>query len=172
MPAAVNLRASVAVWGATRLRQAAVPPMATSPSISTRSLIAIGTPCSGPMAWPARIALSAASAASLALVALIETNACSLGSRRSMRARYSSTRSTGDKRRAAISADRVWTGRNAIDVMARIPSWSSGSGLIDEDHSRTSRRQQTMTHGTMAATPDDLFALFDRLAIEHSTIEH
>ena len=29
-----------------------------------------------------------------------------------------------------------------------------------------------MTHGTMAATPADLFALFDRLAIEHSTVEH
>ena len=52
MPAAISLRISVAVCGATRLRQAAVPPMATSPSISTRSLIAIGMPCSGPTAWP------------------------------------------------------------------------------------------------------------------------
>ena len=59
MPAAMSLHISVAVCGAIRLRQAAVPPIATSPSISTRSLIAIGMPCSGPTAWPARIALSA-----------------------------------------------------------------------------------------------------------------
>jgi Ala-tRNA(Pro) deacylase len=43
-------------------------------------------------------------------------------------------------------------------------------------HSRTSGRQQTTTHGTthstMAATPAELFALFDRLGIEHSTAEH
>ena len=52
----------------------------------------------------------AAITASLALAALTETNACSLGSRRSMRARCSSTRSTGDRRRAAISATNVWTG--------------------------------------------------------------
>jgi Ala-tRNA(Pro) deacylase len=45
-------------------------------------------------------------------------------------------------------------------------------GLICERHSRTSGRQQTTTRGTMAATPADLFALFDRLAIEHSTTEH
>jgi hypothetical protein len=28
--------------------------------------------------------------------------------------------------------------------------------------------QETITHGTLAATPADLFALFDRLSIEHS----
>ena len=118
MPAAISLRISVAVCGAIRLRQAAVPPMATSPSISTRSLIAIGMPCSGPTAWPERMALSAASAASRALAALTETKAWSLGSRRSMRVKYSSTRSTGERRRAAISAASVWTGREAEEVMA------------------------------------------------------
>ena len=122
MPAAMSLRTSVAVCGAMRLRQAAVPPIATSPSISTRSLIAIGMPCSGPTAWPARIALSTASAASRALAALTETKACSLGSRRSMRARYSSTRSTGYRRRAAISAASAWT-----EVMARSPADDSGN---------------------------------------------
>ena len=44
--------------------------------------------------------------------------------------------------------------------------------MIHADHSRTSGRQQTMIHETMAATPADLFALFDQLAIEHSTVEH
>jgi Ala-tRNA(Pro) deacylase len=34
------------------------------------------------------------------------------------------------------------------------------------------RPAETTTRGTMAATPADLFALFDRLAIEHSTTEH
>ena len=110
MPAAISLRVKVAVCGAIRSRQAAVPPIATSPSISTRSLIAIGMPCRGPTAWPERIALSAASAARRALAALTETKACSLGSRRSIRARYSSTRSTGDRRRSGdlgrLSVDR------------------------------------------------------------------
>src|SRR4051812_20112342 len=44
--------------------------------------------------------------------------------------------------------------------------------LICARDSRTSGRQPTTTRGTMAATPNDLFALFARLAIEHSTIEH
>jgi len=38
MPAAASLRIRVAVYGAMRLRQAAEPPLATSPTISTRSL--------------------------------------------------------------------------------------------------------------------------------------
>ena len=45
-------------------------------------------------------------------------------------------------------------------------------GLICTRYSRTSDRQQTTSRDTMAATPTDLFALFDRLGIEHSTIEH
>jgi hypothetical protein len=44
--------------------------------------------------------------------------------------------------------------------------------LLCVHDSRTSVRQQTTTRGTMAATPAELFALFDRLGIEHSTIEH
>ena len=78
MPAAISLRISVAVRGAMRLRQTAVPPVATSPSISTRSLIAMGMPCSGPTAWPERMALSAASAARRAFAALTVAKAWSL----------------------------------------------------------------------------------------------
>jgi Aminoacyl-tRNA editing domain len=44
--------------------------------------------------------------------------------------------------------------------------------LIWAHDSRTSVRQQTTSRGTMAATPAELFALFDRICIEHSTIEH
>jgi Ala-tRNA(Pro) deacylase len=45
-------------------------------------------------------------------------------------------------------------------------------GLICARRSRTSARQQTTAHEIMAATQADLFALFDRLGIEHSTVEH
>jgi Ala-tRNA(Pro) deacylase len=45
-------------------------------------------------------------------------------------------------------------------------------GLICLRDSRTSGRQQTTTSGSMAATPGELFALFHRLGIEHSTIDH
>ena len=44
--------------------------------------------------------------------------------------------------------------------------------LISAHHSRTFRRQQTITREAISATPADLFALFDRLGIEHTTIEH
>ena len=66
MPAAISLRASVAVAGERRSRHAIEPPVVTRPSRSIKSLSAIGTPCSGPTEWPERIALSAASAASRA----------------------------------------------------------------------------------------------------------
>ena len=44
--------------------------------------------------------------------------------------------------------------------------------LICARDSGTSGRQQTTTRGTMAATSAELFAVFDRLGIEHSTVEH
>lgn len=54
-----------------------------------------------------------------------------------------------------------------------------GPGVIDDtgelksaQDSRTFGRQQANTRDTMSATPADLFALFDRLGIEHTTIEH
>lgn len=118
MPAAMSLRTSVAVCGAMRLRQAAVPPIATSPSISTRSLIAIGMPYSGPTAWPARIALSTASAASRALAALTETK----GVQPRFQALDARKRSTGYRQRAAISAAGAWT-----EVMTRSPADDSGN---------------------------------------------
>ena len=69
IPAETTRRASVAVVGDTRFAQTFEPPVVTRPSRSTRSLSAIGTPCSGPTAWPERIARSAASAASRASAA-------------------------------------------------------------------------------------------------------
>jgi hypothetical protein len=66
IPAAMRRSASVAVTGDTRLAQTFEPPVVTRPSRSTRSLRAMGTPCSGPTRCPAREALSAASAASRA----------------------------------------------------------------------------------------------------------
>jgi Ala-tRNA(Pro) deacylase len=60
---------------------------------------------------------------------------------------------------------------NAPRVRRASLSACSG-GLICARHSGTSGRQQTTTRGTMATTPADLFALFDRLGIEHSTVEH
>ena len=66
IPAAIRRRASVAVSVDRRSCQTCEPPVVTRPSISIRSLSAIGMPCSGPIAWPDRIALSAASAASRA----------------------------------------------------------------------------------------------------------
>ena len=65
-PARRSARAKVAVAGERRSRHTIEPPVVTRPSMSIRSFSAIGTPCSGPTAWPARIALSAASAASRA----------------------------------------------------------------------------------------------------------
>jgi Ala-tRNA(Pro) deacylase len=46
------------------------------------------------------------------------------------------------------------------------------NGLICGHDSRTPGQRHTVTRDTMAATPADLFALFDRLGIAHSTIEH
>ena len=48
MPAAMTRSARVAVTGETRSAQNFEPPVVTRPSRSTRSLRAIGTPCSGP----------------------------------------------------------------------------------------------------------------------------
>ena len=56
MPCAISRRARVAVRSALRSRHASQPPVTVLPSISIRSFNAIGTPCSGPTAWPARIA--------------------------------------------------------------------------------------------------------------------
>ena len=66
IPAAMRRSASVAVTGDTRSAHTFDPPVVTRPWRSTRSLRAIGTPWSGPMRWPDRMALSAASAASRA----------------------------------------------------------------------------------------------------------
>ena len=66
MPCPIMRRAIVAVTAERRARWAAEPPMVIRPSSSTRSFSATGTPCSGPTAWPERIALSAASAPSRA----------------------------------------------------------------------------------------------------------
>ena len=63
IPAAMARSASVAVTGETRSAQTFEPPVVTRPSRSTRSFSAIGTPWSGPMRWPERIARSAPSAA-------------------------------------------------------------------------------------------------------------
>src|SRR4030088_2458911 len=63
MPAEIMRRAMVAVTTERRLRQLAEPPVVTCPSSSIRSLSAIGTPCKGPIAWSARMALCAASGA-------------------------------------------------------------------------------------------------------------
>src|SRR5437899_3601787 len=65
-PAAIRRCARVAVTADRRSRQTIEPPVVTRPSISTKSLSPIGIPCSGPIACPDRIALSAASAASRA----------------------------------------------------------------------------------------------------------
>ena len=62
IPASISRRASVAVAGEIRFSQCLLPPVVMRPSMSMMSLSAIGTPCQGPMAWPARIALCAASA--------------------------------------------------------------------------------------------------------------
>ena len=66
MPAAMSRSASVAVTGDTRSAHTLEPPVVTRPCMSTRSFSAMGTPCSGPTRWPARMARSAASAASRA----------------------------------------------------------------------------------------------------------
>jgi hypothetical protein len=63
IPAAIARSARVAVAGETRLAQTFEPPVVTRPSRSTRSFSAIGTPWSGPMRCPERIARSAPSAA-------------------------------------------------------------------------------------------------------------
>ena len=63
IPAAMARSASVAVTGETRSAQTFEPPVVTRPSRSTRSFSAMGTPWSGPMRWPERIARSAPSAA-------------------------------------------------------------------------------------------------------------
>src|SRR6516164_5994213 len=65
-PAAIRRRASVAVQRDCRFLHTSEPPVVTLPSISIRSLSAIGIPCRGPIACPERIALSAASAANRA----------------------------------------------------------------------------------------------------------
>ena len=65
-PASISRRASVAVAGETRLSQCLLPPVVTRPSMSMMSFSAMGTPCQGPIPWPARIALCAASAQALA----------------------------------------------------------------------------------------------------------
>ncbi len=49
MPAATSFRARVAVVFETRSFHTLVPPVVTRPSMSTRSLTAIGMPCSGPI---------------------------------------------------------------------------------------------------------------------------
>ena len=82
------------------------------------------------------MALSAASAASRALAALTDTKAWSLGSRRSMRVRHSSTRSTGESRRAAMSAANVCTGRRAGDVMAWLLERMRVTGCSPSDRPR------------------------------------
>ena len=69
MPCAIIRLATVAVTLERRSRCAAEPPIVIRPSTSMRSLRTTGTPCSGPTAWPERIALSAPSAASLASAA-------------------------------------------------------------------------------------------------------
>ena len=62
IPASISRRASVAVVGEMRFSQCLLPIVVTRPSMSMMSFSAIGTPCQGPTAWPARIALCAASA--------------------------------------------------------------------------------------------------------------
>ena len=106
-PAATKRWASVAVQADRRSRHTCEPPVVTRPSISIRSLSAIGIPCSGPMACSDRIALSAASAASRASSPYTSAEACSFPSAALIRASRASTRSTGESRRAPISADKT-----------------------------------------------------------------
>ena len=101
MPAAISRSASVAVTGEIRSFQTLEPPVVTRPCMSTRSLSAIGTPCSGPTRWPERMALSAASAASRASASCTAMKACSMASRLRMRSSSASTASTGDSVRAS-----------------------------------------------------------------------
>jgi hypothetical protein len=95
---------------ATQFRIALTPPKVNGqPGLkSKRSLIAEGTPWSGPTAAPDMIACSAAFASRRASSKPLKTKALRLGLRRSIRAMHASTISTGDKRRrrtlSAISA--------------------------------------------------------------------
>src|SRR4051794_6397381 len=82
------------------------------------------------------MALCAASAARRALAWLTDTKACNLGSRRWMRERHSSTRSTGDRRRAAMSAARAWMGWNAGAVMKGLLAQQGYSSGRREHHTR------------------------------------
>ena len=69
------------------------PPVERMPAVSMASLIVIGSPCSGGSGPPSRVRASAASASARARSTASVTTALIAGSRRSMRSRYSSSRS-------------------------------------------------------------------------------
>src|SRR3954451_4992882 len=77
-----------------------------TPFLATRSLIPTGTPASGPTSRPAARTASIRRPSRRAASGVGVQNACSTGSRRSMRSSVASMTSTGDRRRARISSAR------------------------------------------------------------------
>ena len=81
-----SARRAAATWP-SRTRDAAVVGV---PRMSSRSLIEIGTPCSGPRSWPAASSRSASRACRRASSAMTRMNAFSRGLSASIRRRHSS----------------------------------------------------------------------------------
>ena len=113
-PAALTRSTTAESSSGTLSWKASDPPVVRIPRVSSRSLIEMGTPCSGPRASPRATAASASLAESMAWSAVTVKYELSRESSRSMRSRYSSVTSTGETSPDAISAL-----SSVVDVKAR-----------------------------------------------------
>src|SRR5262245_7185605 len=174
-PAALSWATGVASYGGTKCSRMRDPHVVVTPSVQNTSLIAMGTPSSGPSGFLARYRASAARAAASAASRVTVRYAPRSSSCRSMRARYASATLVGvasPRRKTSVSSWEVRWVRSPVTPQSSMMRGTrknsparSGALLIMASRSRlgsTSSSRITLTRGTawdVGSTPATSTAL-------------